>query len=214
MWDDAAFLPLIPSRWPPRHAPEEHPGGEEDGRNEGVGQAAAQSAFVHRQRRVDKPNRCADVPDPVEVPLHFPVGCSAARRRSVPSIVCRFVETLGHPAHFTALPSSCPPVLSSLFPRVLGPIGSETRPLTCYAGRGPRSHPSGTQSLRAGSHLGTPSTPSTTPSRNPCVHHHGRARRLRVLLACFPFQAAIMRLLAEPPILPMTRSRYEELSRK
>jgi len=49
---------------------QEHRG---DGR---VGEPQAQLAMVHRQRRIQEPNRGAEIPDPVEIATHFVMGCA------------------------------------------------------------------------------------------------------------------------------------------
>jgi hypothetical protein len=55
---------------------EEDSGCEENGRNGGIGEPHPQFAVVHGKRRVQEPNRGAQIPDPVEIAAHFLMGCA------------------------------------------------------------------------------------------------------------------------------------------
>jgi len=41
---------------------------------------------MHGERCIEEPNRCAHVPDPVEVATHFTLGCAARGRRILPPV--------------------------------------------------------------------------------------------------------------------------------
>ena len=62
-------------------AAEEDAGGEENGRDGGVGQSDAQMAVAHSERRVQEPNRGTEIPDPIEISAHSTLGCAAWRGR-------------------------------------------------------------------------------------------------------------------------------------
>ena len=69
--------PIPPPRGPLRLPPKEDPRRQKHRRDRGIRKPHAQIPMVHRQRRVQEPNRGAEVPDGgFEIPAHSLMGCA------------------------------------------------------------------------------------------------------------------------------------------
>lgn len=72
-----ASAPVVAAGLAFRLAPKKDAGRKKNRRDDGIGQSKAQVAMVHGQRGIQEPDRCAEIPDPVEISAHLTLGCAA-----------------------------------------------------------------------------------------------------------------------------------------